>query len=155
MALIECFECKRSISSETPSCIHCGAPVTAVRATPFRASPVSFGRLPQDEQVPEVSTAEPEPEPQPQRKVEPAPEVPPAPVSRHRRRSGAPVNAPVADTWTETVRPVEGWLKIMAFLLPPFFVWFLLRPGHSLQQRLLGFGWLALLILASSINPKP
>jgi hypothetical protein len=46
-------------------------------------------------------------------------------------------------------RPVELWLKLMIFLLPPFFVWFLLRRGHSLGQRLLGFGWLALMILLS------
>ncbi|MGF6130822.1 hypothetical protein QF019_006063 [Pseudomonas frederiksbergensis] len=151
MALTECFECKRSINSETASCIHCGAPMTARRASPSRTTPISFGHRPRDEHVPEVSTAEPEYEPEPQ--VEPTPEVPPAPVSRHRRR-GAPVNVPTADAWTDTVRPVEGWLKIMAFLLPPFFVWFLLRPGHSLQQRVIGFGWLALLILASSISPK-
>jgi len=39
----------------------------------------------------------------------------------------------------------------MVFLLPPFFVWFLLRPGHSLQQRLIGFGWLGLMILLSKV----
>lgn len=47
------------------------------------------------------------------------------------------------------VRPVELWLKLMIFFLPPFFVWFLLRRGHSTGQRLLGFGWLALMILLS------
>ena len=47
---------------------------------------------------------------------------------------------------------MEGWLKIMVFLLPAFFVWFLLRNGHSSKQRLLGFGWLGLLILASSLS---
>ncbi|MDN3223672.1 hypothetical protein [Pseudomonas nunensis] len=150
MALTECFECKQSISSEVISCIHCGAPVAARRATSSQAAPISFGHRPRDEQVPEVSTVDPEPQPQ----VEPTPEIPAAPVSRHRRR-GVPVNVPATDAWADTARPVEGWLKIMAFLLPPFFVWFLLRPGHSLQQRLIGFGWLALLILASSISPKP
>lgn len=42
----------------------------------------------------------------------------------------------------------------MVFLLPMVFVWFLLRNGHSAKQRLFGFGWLALLILASSLSPK-
>jgi hypothetical protein len=149
MALTECYECKRSISSETLSCIHCGAPAAARQANTSRAAPISFGQLPRDEHVPEVSTVVVEPEPT----VEPAPEIPEIPlsVSRHRRR-GAPVSAPSTDPWP---RPVEGWLKIMAFLLPPFFVWFLLRRGHSLHQRLIGFGWLGLLILASSIGPKP
>ena len=27
MALIECYECKKSISSEASACIHCGAPM--------------------------------------------------------------------------------------------------------------------------------
>ncbi|WP_213940016.1 hypothetical protein [Pseudomonas sp. dw_612] len=148
MALTECFECKQSISSETNSCIHCGASVTTGRAVPSRAAPISFGHRPRDKQVPEVSTLEPAPE------VEPTLGIPPAPVSRHRRR-GAPANEPATNAWADTARPVEGWLKIMAFLLPAFFVWFLLRPGHSLQQRLIGFGWLGLLILASSIAPKP
>ncbi|MFJ7798004.1 hypothetical protein [Pseudomonas sp. NPDC096950] len=151
MALTECLECKQSISSETVSCIHCGAPVAVRRATVSRHGSISFGHRPRDEHVPEVSTVEPESEPQPQ--VKPTPEVPPAPVSRHRRR-GAPVNVPTADAWTDMARPVEGWLKIMAFLLPAFFVWFLLRPGHSLQQRLIGFGWLALWILVSLISPR-
>ena len=44
-------------------------------------------------------------------------------------------------------RKVELWLKIMVFLLPAFFVWFLLRRGHSAMQRLIGFAWLGLLIL--------
>jgi hypothetical protein len=78
----------------------------------------------------------------------------PAAAGRRRRQQAAeqarqaqqPLNA-------DGSRPVEGWLKIMVFLLPAFFVWFLLRSGHSSKQRLLGFGWLGLLILASSL-PK-
>jgi hypothetical protein len=76
--------------------------------------------------------------------------MPAAPVSRHRRR-GAPVSAAAADAWADTVRPVEGWLKAMVFLLPMAFVWLLLRRGHSLQQRLIGFGWLGLMILIAKI----
>jgi hypothetical protein len=147
MAWIECFECKKSISSTAHTCIHCGAPLAAEPATTSRATPISFGQLPRDAHVPEVSFAPAEPAP----KVEPTPEIPPAPVSRHRRRGVVAANTPAAATWP---RPVEGWLKVMVFLLPPFFVWFLLRPGHSLQQRLIGFGWLGLMILASSIT-KP
>ena len=30
MALIECYECKRSISSQAAACIHCGAPMAAL-----------------------------------------------------------------------------------------------------------------------------
>jgi hypothetical protein len=144
MALIECFECKQSISSAAPTCIHCGAPIAPGQASTSRASPLSFGQLPRDELVPEVSSMTARPAP----KVEQVPEIA-LPVSRHRRRGApmtAPETAPAADTG---VRPVEVWLKIMVFLLPPFFVWFLLRRGHSLQQRLIGFGWLGLMILLS------
>jgi hypothetical protein len=148
MALTECFECKRSISSETPSCIHCGAPVAARQATTSRATPLSFGQLPRDEWVPEVEPIIAEPAPT----IAPAP-VPEIslPVSQHRRR-GAPPTPPAPEVWP---RPVEGWLKIMAFLVPPIFAWFFLRRGHSLQQRLIAFGWMGLLILASSMSPKP
>ncbi|MDI2591420.1 hypothetical protein NYP20_21220 [Pseudomonas sp. N3-W] len=133
MALIDCYECKKSISSEAPVCIHCGAPLKPSA----KAAPITFGRLPRDEKVPEVATGMFEPAP----KVVPVPEAP-VPVSRRRRVE------PVTPTWP---RPVESWLKIMVFLLPPFFVWFLLRPGHSLQQRLIGFGWLGLMILLSKV----
>lgn len=84
--------------------------------------------------------------------VEPEPGAVPAstiqpPVSRHRRRGG-PAAAPSTEVWP---RPVEVWLKIMVFLLPMVFVWFLLRRGHSLTQRLIGFGWLALMILVAKL----
>lgn len=135
MALTECFECKKSISSAAPACIHCGAPM--VQGQPVtstgQTSTISFGHLPRDERVPE-----------PAAKVEPNTEISPA---AHRRRS-APQNPPAADVWP---RPVEVWLKIMVFLLPMVFVWFLLRRGHSLTQRLIGFGWLGLMILLSKL----
>jgi len=121
MALIECFECKQRISSTAPACIHCGAPTAAQAAT--SKAPLSFGRLPQDERVAKVT---------------------PAAFGRRRKPEAAvEVAAPGG------VRPVELWLKLMIFFLPPFFVWFLLRRGHSTGQRLLGFGWLALMILLS------
>lgn len=123
MALIECFECKQRISSTAPACVHCGAPTTAQAAT--SKAPLSFGRLPQDESVAKVS---------------------PAAFGRKRK---ADVEAAVPAPTLNGPRPVELWLKLMIFFLPPFFVWFLLRRGHSTGQRLLGFGWLALMILLS------
>ena len=147
MALIECYECKRSISSEALVCIHCGAPMAehaAMQAKPAASSTISFGSLPRNNAVPEA-VAPPV--------SEPLPKVMPAAAGRRRRQQAAeqarqeqqPLNA-------DGSRPVEGWLKIMVFLLPAFFVWFLLRNGHSSKQRLLGFGWLGLLILASSLS---
>ena len=131
MALIECYECKQSISSMAPACIHCGAPTETVQAatatvTPVQA-PLSFGRLPADENVARVT---------------------PAAFGRKRKaqfEAELPASAPVLNG----PRPVELWLKLMIFFLPPFFVWFLLRRGHSAGQRLLGFGWLGLMILLS------
>ncbi|MFJ7285417.1 hypothetical protein [Pseudomonas sp. NPDC099000] len=131
MALIECFECKQRISSTAPACIHCGAPAGAVQAATSTESPVqaplSFGRLPADEKVARVT---------------------PAAFGRKRKTAvEAEVVAPMPAS--NGVRPVELWLKLMIFFLPPFFVWFLLRRGHSVGQRLLGFGWLGLMILLS------
>ena len=128
MALIECFECKQRISSTAPACIHCGAPALAPAQAATSKAPLSFGRLPQDERVAKVS---------------------PAAFGRRRKpEATVEVAAPGGP------RPVELWLKLMIFFLPPFFVWFLLRNGHSMKQRFFGFGWLALLILASSLSPK-
>jgi hypothetical protein len=131
MALIECVECKQSISSMAPACIHCGAPAGTVQAATSTAAPVqaplSFGRLPVDEKVARVT---------------------PAAFGRRRKTEVAAEVAPPIPT-PSGVRPVELWLKLMIFFLPPFFVWFLLRRGHSVGQRLLGFGWLGLMILLS------
>jgi hypothetical protein len=150
MALIECYECKKSISSEANACIHCGAPMAEQAehaqtvAAPVQASTISFGSLPRNKSVPEAIA--PAPAPQPLPKVTPA---------AARRRRQQPSEQPITDQANaDGSRPVEGWLKIMIFLLPMFFVWFLLRYGHSMKQRFFGFGWLALLILASSLSPK-
>ena len=150
MALIECYECKKSISSEANACIHCGAPMAqqAVHAqtvaVPVQAATISFGSLPRNKSVPEAIA--PAPEPQPLPKVMPA---------AARRRRQQPTEQPATEQANaDGSRPVEGWLKIMIFLLPMFFVWFLLRNGHSMKQRFFGFAWLALLILASSLSPK-
>ncbi|MGE8188449.1 hypothetical protein [Pseudomonas sp. NPDC086278] len=133
MALIECYECKQSISSTAPACIHCGAPAATVQvATPMDTpakAPLSFGRLPVDEKVARVT---------------------PAAFGRKRKPDGAAdIQAAATAQSLNGVRPVELWLKLMIFFLPPFFVWFLLRRGHSVGQRLLGFGWLGLMILLS------
>lgn len=151
MALIECYECKRSISSEAQACIHCGAPMaeppTHTQAQTVgesaQASTISFGSLPRNRTVPEavISPA-----------AQPLPKVMPAAAGRRRRQQAAQAVEPQINP--DGSRPVEGWLKIMVFLLPMVFVWFLLRSGHSAKQRFFGFGWLALLILASSLSPK-
>lgn len=131
MALIECYECKQRISSTAPACIHCGAPAGTVQAATSTAAPVqaplSFGRLPEDEKVARVT---------------------PAAFGR-KRKTEAPIEMAASMPASNGVRPVELWLKLMIFFLPPFFVWFLLRRGHSVGQRLLGFGWLGLMILLS------
>ncbi|WNF54166.1 hypothetical protein [Pseudomonas sp. SG20052] len=131
MALIECYECKQRISSTAPACIHCGAPAGTVQAATSTAAPVqaplSFGRLPEDEKVARVT---------------------PAAFGR-KRKTAAPIEMAAPVPVSNGVRPVELWLKLMIFFLPPFFVWFLLRRGHSVGQRLLGFGWLGLMILLS------
>lgn len=74
--------------------------------------------------------------------------VTPAAFGR-KRKTEAPIEMAASMPASNGVRPVELWLKLMIFFLPPFFVWFLLRRGHSVGQRLLGFGWLGLMILLS------
>ncbi len=151
MALIECYECKRSISSEASACIHCGAPMAEqpthaqaqTAAAPVQPSTISFGSLPRNQAVPEAFVPS---------APEPLPKVMPAAAGRRRRQQAEQTVAPPINE--DGSRPVESWLKIMVFLLPMVFVWFLLRSGHSAKQRFFGFGWLALLILASSLSPK-
>ena len=50
----------------------------------------------------------------------------------------------------EAQRPVSPLLGFGIFILPIVFVWFLLREGHTLRSRVLGFGWFALLLSAFS-----
>ena len=122
MALIECYECKQRISSTAPACIHCGAPAATVQAATSTAAPV---------EAPLSFGRLPS--------NESVPRVTPAAFGRKRK----------TEVQAEVPAPVELWLKLMIFFLPPFFVWFLLRRGHSLGQRLIGFGWLALMIILS------
>ncbi|BBP72309.1 hypothetical protein PHLH6_43130 [Pseudomonas sp. Seg1] len=149
MALIECYECKRSISSQASACIHCGAPMAQQQAdaqsagAPAKPATISFGSLPRNRTVAEAAVIAPE-------SPEPLPNIMPAAAGQRRQQPAA--QAAVTHINEDGSRPVEGWLKIMVFLLPMVFVWFLLRSGHSAKQRLFGFGWLALLILASSLK---
>ena len=54
-------------------------------------------------------------------------------------------------------RKVGFLLGLGIFLIPIVFVWFLLRKGHSTLSRVLGFGWLALCVIAvvSSSGTSP
>lgn len=45
-------------------------------------------------------------------------------------------------------RPVSPLLGFGIFVLPIIFVWFLLREGHTLRSRVIGFGWFAMLVFA-------
>lgn len=53
----------------------------------------------------------------------------------------------------EGQRRVSVLLGIGIFLLPWLFAWFLLRKGHSTLSRVVGFIWLALIILVT-FTPK-
>jgi len=48
-------------------------------------------------------------------------------------------------------RPVSPWLGLLIFFFPIFFVWFLLRDGHTVRSRIIGFGWLAICVFGSSL----
>lgn len=45
-------------------------------------------------------------------------------------------------------RRVSVLLGIGIFLLPIIFAWFLLRRGHSVLARVVGFGWLGIVVIA-------
>lgn len=53
------------------------------------------------------------------------------------------------DTVAIQKRKVGFFLGLGIFLLPPLFVWLLLRKGHSTLSRGLGFAWLAIILLLS------
>ncbi|MGY2186183.1 OB-fold protein [Pseudomonas sp. SDO5591_S426] len=53
-----------------------------------------------------------------------------------------------------TKRNVSFLLGIGILFLPFVFAWFLLRNGHSLLARILGFGWLILGVLAMAGTPS-
>lgn len=53
-----------------------------------------------------------------------------------------------------TKRNVSFLLGIGILFIPFVFVWFLLRNGHSLLARIVGFGWLILGVLAMAGSPS-
>lgn len=65
---------------------------------------------------------------------------------------GAPIARLAATAQAQRVlvvnRSVGFWLGLGIFLVPVVFVWFLLRQGHSTTSRVIGFGWLALMLVA-------
>lgn len=54
-----------------------------------------------------------------------------------------------------TSRSVGFWLGVGVFLFPVVFVWFLLRQGHSTTSRVIGFAWLALMVVAMASGDRP
>lgn len=52
-------------------------------------------------------------------------------------------------------RNVGFWLGVGIFLFPIVFVWFLLRQGHSTTSRIVGFAWLALMLVAMASGESP
>lgn len=52
-------------------------------------------------------------------------------------------------------RNVGFWLGVGIFLFPVIFVWFLLRQGHSTTSRVIGFAWLALMVVAMASGDRP
>ncbi|MNO80895.1 TRNA-anti-like protein [compost metagenome] len=64
---------------------------------------------------------------------------------------GAPIArqpAPAqAQPRVQVIRSVGFWLGVGILLFPIVFVWFLLRQGHSATSRVIGFAWLALVLV--------
>lgn len=52
-------------------------------------------------------------------------------------------------------RSVGFWLGVGIFLFPVVFVWFLLRQGHSTTSRVIGFAWLAVMLVAMASGDRP
>lgn len=55
----------------------------------------------------------------------------------------------------QPTRKVGILLGIGIFLLPIIFSWFTLRTGHSTLSRIVGFGWLAIVIIAAAVGGTP
>lgn len=54
----------------------------------------------------------------------------------------------------QAVRSVGFWLGLGIFLFPIIFVWFLLRQGHSTTSRVIGFAWLALVMVGMATSER-
>lgn len=72
---------------------------------------------------------------------------------------GAPIAKPAAPVHMQPAqavsRSVGFWLGVGIFLFPLIFVWFLLRQGHSTTSRIIGFAWLALIVVAMASGDRP
>ncbi|WP_049269406.1 OB-fold protein [Pseudomonas aeruginosa] len=72
---------------------------------------------------------------------------------------GAPIAKQAATLQMQPVpaisRSVGFWLGVGIFLFPVVFVWFLLRQGHSTTSRVIGFAWLALMVVAMASGDRP
>lgn len=71
---------------------------------------------------------------------------------------GAPIvkeSTPVqAQPRAQVVRSVGFWLGVGILLFPIVFVWFLLRQGHSTASRVIGFAWLALVLVGMASSER-
>lgn len=77
--------------------------------------------------------------------VQPSVPIPPASVSMPDTAEAAKPTGRLEVL--DAKRPVPLWLGLAVFMLPPIFVWFLLRKGHTTTQRVVGFSWLGLIAL--------
>ncbi|MCT5197047.1 OB-fold putative lipoprotein [Pseudomonas aeruginosa] len=71
---------------------------------------------------------------------------------------GAPIvkqPAPVkAQPRVQVIRSVGFWLGVGILLFPIIFVWFLLCQGHSTTSRVIGFAWLALMLVGMATSER-
>ncbi|EPV0080027.1 TPA: hypothetical protein NIH89_006889 [Pseudomonas aeruginosa] len=72
---------------------------------------------------------------------------------------GAPIAkrpAPAqAQPRVQVIRGVGFWLGVGILLFPVVFVWFLLRQGHSTTSRVIGFAWLAMVLVGMASSDRP
>ena len=72
---------------------------------------------------------------------------------------GAPIAKQAATVQVQPApaisRSVGFWLGVGIFLFPVVFVWFLLRQGHSTTSRVIGFAWLAVMLVAMASGDRP
>lgn len=49
-------------------------------------------------------------------------------------------------------RPVSPLLGLLIFFFPILFVWLLLREGHTIRARIIGFAWLAISVTGTAAS---
>ena len=69
---------------------------------------------------------------------------------------GAPIakQSAAVQPSVQIIRSVGFWLGVGIFLFPVVFVWFLLRQGHSTTSRVIGFVWLALVLVGMASSER-